>query len=45
MAPDQVTESTPTNPAAPIGKAEAMEMRDVIAYMYRVADLAQAAGL
>ena len=42
-AADQVTESIPTDPAAPISAAEAEEMRSVIAH--RVAHHAQAAGL
>ena len=43
QAADQVTEPVPTDPAAPISKAEAEEMRSVIAH--RVADHAHAAGL
>ena len=43
QAADQVTEPVPTDPAAPISKAEADEMRSVIAH--RVAHHAQAAGL
>ena len=42
-AADQVTESIPIDPAAPISAAEAEEMRSVIAH--RVAHHAQAAGL